>query len=84
MMRKDLAKMHALTDTPEFVDHDVSAVNLITEISESVQFTQMKIYMANFKFEKALALIDQIYQDHLAEVDEPNTMLFILKQKYQV
>ena len=83
MMRKDLAKMHNV----KFVNPDDEAakhVNYIIEITESVQFTQMQIYLANFKYEKALALIDQIYNDHSEQIGEPNTLIFILKQKYQI
>ena len=43
----------------------------------------MQIYVRNHKFEKAIALVEQMYQD-FREEGEPNTLTFILKQKYQI
>ena len=46
------------------------------------------IYKANSKYEKALALLEQLISDHGGERGsydgEPNTMLFLLRHKYQV
>ena len=64
-------------------DRLAEEVNLIDEINSSARFSQMKIYTDNFKYEKALAVIDQIYAEYREE-GEPNTLTFILKQKYLI
>ena len=62
---------------------NMEGADLIGEIAQSLQFAQMKIYMRNFKFEKALAVIDQLLDEYSA-TGEPNTLLFMLKQKYHI
>ena len=57
--------------------------NSIGELSGSIEFEQMQLYVRNHKYEKALALIEQMYRDYKEE-GEPNTLTFILKQKYQI
>ena len=43
---------------------------------------QMQIYFRNHKYEKALALVEKLYEDYRQE-GEPNTLTFLLKNKYQ-
>ena len=43
----------------------------------------MKIYERNGKNEKALAVCETIYEQY-KEMEEPNTLTFLLKQKYML
>ena len=58
-------------------------MNFIEQITSSVEFLQMQIYFNNHKYEKALVLIEKLYNDY-KDVGEPNTLTFIMKQKYQI
>ena len=43
----------------------------------------MQIYNKNSKYEKSLALINQIIEEY-EPMDEPNTLLFLYKEKYKI
>lgn len=43
----------------------------------------MKIYEANGLYTKAIANLNQLYQEY-SDTGEPNTLTFLLKQKYQL
>ena len=61
-IRKDLSAQHSQSqanmDVHTEADRLAEEVNLIDEINSSARFSQMKIYTDNFKYEKALAVID--------------------------
>ena len=79
-LRKDLAPYEH--DDIEEVNNESDA-NMIEEICDSFQFMQMQIYTKNQKYEKSLALIEQLLEEY-EEQGEPNTLLFLYKQKYKV
>ena len=56
---------------------------MIEEITQSFHYLQMHIYANNYRYEKALAMVEQLIQDY-EKNGEPNTMLFLYKQKYKI
>ena len=65
------------------LENDMNLQARIDQLKQSFEFRQMVIYKQNFKFEKALALVDQIFNDS-GEAKDPRIQTFLLKIKYEM
>ena len=65
------------------LENDMNLQARIDQLKQSFEFRQMVIYKQNFKFEKALALVDQIFNNS-SEFKDPRIQTFLLKIKYEM
>ena len=65
------------------LENDMNLQEKIDQLKQSFEFRQMVIYKQNFKFEKALALVDQIFNNS-SEFKDPRIQTFLLKIKYEM
>ena len=65
------------------LENDMNLQARIDQLKQSFEFRQMVIYKQNFKFEKALALVDQIFNSS-NEFKDPRIQTFLLKIKYEM
>ena len=65
------------------LETDMNLQEKIDQLKQSFEFRQMVIYKQNFKFEKALALVDEILNNS-SEAKDPRIQTFLLKIKYEM
>ena len=65
------------------LENDMNLQEKIDQLKQSFEFRQMVIYKQNFKFEKSLALVDQIFNNS-SEFKDPRIQTFLLKIKYEM